>query len=930
MALRFSIPLNVVTANTRTVMVAGPEGPLPAMIVPAEGGMLVFVTPQTALLPATTYTVSMSGLAAGSSLMSDTTISFTTAGPPFRVAGTGIGTAGALENNVGGVITSAWSSLPALQAAAAVTALSGQVLRLNGLPLPNVSLTMAGQSTTSDETGRFLLAPVPAGHQVMLIDGGTASTSSATFGVFEVEIEVVTAKTNILPYKIWMPKLDTAHAITIPSPTKTETVITNPRLPGLELHLPPSTVVYDHHWKAVTQVGITPIPLDRPPFPLPEGIAVPIYFTIQPGAGYVEVQDPKQPRGGWLVYPNTYHSPPATRYDFWNYDPGQSGWYIYGHGTVTPNGKQIAPDPGVLIYELTGAMVASPSLAPATGPAPGSCGGTDGDPVDCGTGLFVWQKTDLFLPDVIPITLTRTYRPNDSMSRAFGIGTTQFYDMFLVGDTSPFTFADLILPDGGKVHYKRISSGTGFIDAVYEHTSTPTIFYGSTITFGGEEIAGRLTWDLRLRNGTVLVFGAAAFSVPGEVALLEVRDRHGNVLQLARDSSFNLTRVTCPNGRWVQLTYDTLNRVTQAVDNAGRAVSYTYDSAGRLSTVKDPAGGLATYTYDTNDRMLSVKNARGITQVTNQYDSKGRVVQQTLANGGTYRFNYILNGGSILETVVTNPLGIVRKVTFNSSGYVLTDSRASGRREQQKITNQWQAKTNLLLGVTDSLGRQTAYAYDALGNVIGVTRLAGTSNAVTTAFTYDPQFNQVTSVTDPLEHTTTLAYDEKGDLTSIADPLSHQWNFVRNGAGQPLAFTDPLSNTTRFNYTASDLVGVTDPLGHTLTRIIDGAGRLIASSDPLGNTTEYSYDSLNRLIQVLDPLRGVTKFSYDPDDDLLSITDPRNHITHYTYDNMDRLMSRTDPLSRKEAYQHDLLGNLTQFTDRRGIATQFSYDATEP
>jgi RHS repeat-associated protein len=926
-ALRFSMPLNVVTANARTVTLAGPEGPLPARVVPAESGMLVFVSPQADLLPATAYTVSMSGLSSGGSLLPDTSISFNTAGSPLGVAEPGIGATGGLEDNAS-EISSAWSSLPSFHAAAGVTAVTGRVLRLNGHPLANVTLTISGTATTSDQTGRFLLSQVPHGHRVMLIDGGTASNSAATYGVFEVGIEVAKGRTSTLPYTIWMPALDTAHVVTIPSPTKTETVISSPRLPGLELHLPSSTVVYDHNWKVVTHVGITPIPLDRPPFPLPRGVEVPIYFSIQPGAGYIEVQDPKQPQGGWLVYPNTYHSAPGTAYDFWNYDPGQKGWYIYGHGKVTPNGAQIAPDPGVLIYQLTGAMVAAPSLAPATGPAPGSCGGTDGDPVDCGTGLFVWQKTDLFLPDIIPITLTRTYRPNDSVSRAFGIGTTQFYDMFLVGDTNPFTFADLILPDGGRVHYKRISAGTGFADAVYQHTSSPTIFYGSTITFDVEqEIAGALTWDLRLKDGTVFVFGAAATAIPGQVALLEIRDRYGNVLRLNRDSSFNLTTITTPNGRSAQLTYDTSNRIIQAQDNAGRTVTYTYDSGGRLSTVTDPNGGVTTYTYDTDNRMLSIQNARGIVQVTNQYDSKGRVVHQTQANGGTFHFNYIVDaGGNIIETDVTNPLGIVRKITFNSSGYVLTDTRASGRPERQTITSQRQAKTNLLLGVIDALGRRTAFAYDAFANVTSVTRLAGTLKAVTTTFTYEPQFNQVTSVTDPLKHTTTLAYDETGNLTSVADPLSHRWKFVHNGAGQPIASTDPLGNTTRFNYAAGDLVSVTDPLGHTSTRVIDGAGRLIAASDPLGNTTQYFYDSLNRLIQVLDPLQGVTNLSYDPDGNLLSLTDPRKHVTHYTYDSMDQLMSRADPLSRKETYQHDLFMNLTRFTDRRGLTTQFGYD----
>src|SRR5207247_130928 len=38
---------------------------------------------------------------------------------------------------------------------------------------------------------------------------------------------------------------------------------------------------------------------------------------------------------------------------------------------------------------------------------------TGGDPIDLSTGLFFAEHTDFFLPDVIPIMFTRTYRTAD-------------------------------------------------------------------------------------------------------------------------------------------------------------------------------------------------------------------------------------------------------------------------------------------------------------------------------------------------------------------------------------------------------------------------------------------------------------------------------------------------------------------------------------
>ncbi len=112
-----------------------------------------------------------------------------------------------------------------------------------------------------------------------------------------------------------MPVIDTANAVKIESPTRRETVITTPRMPGLELHLPPGTVITDDHGKPVRELSITPIPVDRPPFPLPVGVQVPLYFTIQPGGAYIHVYGSGDAKGAWLVYPNAERQPVGVNRD---------------------------------------------------------------------------------------------------------------------------------------------------------------------------------------------------------------------------------------------------------------------------------------------------------------------------------------------------------------------------------------------------------------------------------------------------------------------------------------------------------------------------------------------------------------------------------------------------------------------------------------
>jgi hypothetical protein len=47
-------------------------------------------------------------------------------------------------------------------------------------------------------------------------------------------------------------------------------VVSTPVIPGLELHLPAGTVITDEDHQIARTVSITPIPLDRTPFPLPD------------------------------------------------------------------------------------------------------------------------------------------------------------------------------------------------------------------------------------------------------------------------------------------------------------------------------------------------------------------------------------------------------------------------------------------------------------------------------------------------------------------------------------------------------------------------------------------------------------------------------------------------------------------------------------
>jgi YD repeat-containing protein len=260
-------------------------------------------------------------------------------------------------------------------------------------------------------------------------------------------------------------------------------------------------------------------------------------------------------------------------------------------------------------------------------------------------------------------------------------------------------------PDGGTIHYVRTSPGTGYADAVFEHTTTPGPFYQSRMVWNGDG------WDLTLKDGTVYVFGDPE-------PLQAIRDRFGNTVQLTWDAANErVTKVTSPTGRFIEFTYDGFDRITQAKDNIGRTVGYEYDAAGRLWMVTDARGGVTEYSYDIAHRLLTIEDPRNIVYLENEYDTSGRVIRQTQADGGEYESAYTVNGsGQITQTDVTDPRGVVRRVTFNGDGYHTADIAALGESIEQSTTYTRLTGSHLVESETDALGRVTRYTYDSRGN----------------------------------------------------------------------------------------------------------------------------------------------------------------------------------------------------------------------
>lgn len=89
------------------------------------------------------------------------------------------------------------------------------------------------------------------------------------------------------------------------------------------------------------------------------------------------------------------------------------------------------------------------------------------------------------------------------------------------------------------------------------------------------------------------------------------------------------------------------------------------------TALTDADGHTHTYTWGTSgddaNELTEVLNASGTVLVHNHYDGTGRVLQQDLADGTSFQFDY--DAGSVVTETDRN--GNLRVVTLNDAGYVV-------------------------------------------------------------------------------------------------------------------------------------------------------------------------------------------------------------------------------------------------------------------
>ncbi|MEZ4869087.1 MAG: Ig-like domain-containing protein [Caldilineaceae bacterium] len=225
-------------------------------------------------------------------------------------------------------------------------------------PLEGATITVDGMADTlravTDANGNFCLDPAPAGRFFVHIDGRTATKGVPTGAYYpyvgKAWVSTPGQQTNI--GDAFLPLVGAGTLQTVSQ--SQDTLITFPDavlnehsdFAGVSI-LVPADALYKDDGNRGGKVGIAPVPPDRLPGQLPEGLNFPVVITVQTdGATNFDIPAP-------VCFPNL--PDPTTgqtlaagaKSALWSFDHDAGRWDVVGPMTVSSDGKLVCTDDGV-------------------------------------------------------------------------------------------------------------------------------------------------------------------------------------------------------------------------------------------------------------------------------------------------------------------------------------------------------------------------------------------------------------------------------------------------------------------------------------------------------------------------------------------------------------------------------------------------------
>ena len=571
----------------------------------------------------------------------------------------------------------------------------------------------------------------------------------------------------------------------------------------------------------------------------------------------------------------------------------QAGMIInggYSGGYSTAPAPVVSP-PIRASYTSSPAATYSAPSAPVYTPAPAPSVPRNYaiDPVDMGTGAYVYSSEDMATGverEPRGLSFSRFYSSNEATRDSQNLGFGWSHNLYIHADAR--SAAESILGEGTPLTTAPFLVSMLAAADLYRSDATPKEWGVATLTVG---------WlvDGMKNNAVTVRIGKDAFQFIGKsdgtytppagstLALSKavdgtyrLQERLGNTTEF--DSTGKVTKIVDVDGKAMTFNYNangTINyvedcyarrftfvyngtHITGITDNSitpTRSVSFGYDTANwNLTSATDPELKVSYFDYvvagdegntlATDHRIVRLRNHDLETITQNVWDSLGRVKKQLLHGLASKTFNLYYTGRDNFEV---NPQGGTTHYFYDTRGRSTGKKDADGNTSFTGYDGQ-----DRVVSRTSATGEVTGYAWDSANNLRRIDYPRGGGS---TYMDYD-SLNRLDLVTDPNTVQTKYQYFGSGNDAGKDRP-----QFVK------AAFGTADESVTEYTYF---------PSGSAIGRV-----QTIKDGDSL--TTQKTYDTYGQPDTTTLPGNFAINEDYSARGNLDAITDPNLKKTSYTY-----------------------------------------------
>ncbi|SDL50114.1 RHS repeat-associated core domain-containing protein [Dendrosporobacter quercicolus] len=414
--------------------------------------------------------------------------------------------------------------------------------------------------------------------------------------------------------------------------------------------------------------------------------------------------------------------------------------------------------------------------------------------------------------------------------------------------------------------------------------------------------------------------------------LTAIRDANANRVNIHYTGAV-ISRVTLANGQTLRFSYEN-DKLAAISDMLGRQVCYRYQGE-LLTEVVYPNDGVIKYEYTAEGWITAITDQNGQRYVANEYDGWGRVIRQTLANGGETLFFYQEQDRT--TTVAQPHNGKRTSYHYNRRNLVEKIVYADKTTEE----TQYDDKENIIWQ-KDRSGNETRRTYNQASQLTAEFY----PNGLMHTLEYDAAGRKI-GESDNSGVDIRYRYDERGNLVEISSRIEgERWqniSYSYDARGRIVSYTDGSGNRTAYDYAEgqSRPKRVTTAAGDVFHYEYDAAGRLMIVESPLGRK-EYGYNNLNYQTIEIDALGNTWKSDYDKLGNLIKEIRPNQYDSNshtgpgwrYCHDALDKLVASIDPLGNTLAANRDAEENIIKEINpnvydeisRAGAGIENSYD----